>query len=148
MSTHRNWIAVASAEHVQRGRTAGFIQVCHGKSAPLRRIRPDDLVVCYSPTRSFRGSDRLRAFTAIGIVRADEPYQVDMGHGFHPFRRNVTWFDAHEAAIAPLLDVLDFTAGKTRWGGALRFGLLAITDHDFSCIADAMGAASSTRKAS
>ena len=142
MSGRRNWIVVASAEHVQRGRTAGFIQACHGKSAPLRRIRPDDRVVCYSPTRSFRGSDRLQAFTAIGIVRADEPYQVDMGSGFQPFRRNVTWFNAHEAAIAPLLEALELTAGKARWGGALRFGLLAISDHDFACIADAMGAAS------
>lgn len=148
MSAHRNWIVVASAEHVQRGRTADFIQVCHGKSGPLRRIRQGDHVVCYSPTRSFRGSDRLQAFTAIGVVRADDAYQVDLGNGFQPFRRNVKWFDAHEAAIAPLLDALEFTAGKARWGGALRFGLLAISDHDFSCIADAMGAASTTRLAS
>jgi hypothetical protein len=33
----RNWIAVASAEHAQRGRSEGFMQVCHGKAAPLRR---------------------------------------------------------------------------------------------------------------
>ena len=142
MSTQRNWIAVASAEHVQRGRTAGFMQVCHGKSGPLRRIRPNDHVVYYSPTRSFRGRDTLQAFTAIGIVQPDEAYQVDMGNGFQPFRRNVTWFNAREAAIAPLLDALEFTAGKARWGGALRFGILAISDHDFTCIADAMGAAS------
>lgn len=142
MSTHRNWIAVASAEHVQRGRATGFIQVCHGKASPLRRVQPGHHVVCYSPTRSFRGGDRLQAFTAIGVVQSGEPYQVDMGNGFHPFRRNVTWFDAREAAIAPLLDALAFTAGRTRWGAPLRFGLLAISDPDFACIADAMGAVS------
>ena len=35
----RHWIAVASAEHVRLGRTQGFMQVCHGKAAPLRRMR-------------------------------------------------------------------------------------------------------------
>ncbi|MFI4997730.1 MAG: EVE domain-containing protein, partial [Hyphomicrobiales bacterium] len=74
-----NWIAVASAEHVGRGRAAGFMQVCHGKAAPLRRIRPGDRVAYYSPTTEFRGTDRLQAFTAIGIVREGEPYRVDMG---------------------------------------------------------------------
>ena len=35
----QNWIAVASAEHVRRGRADGFMQVCHGKGGPLARIR-------------------------------------------------------------------------------------------------------------
>ena len=29
---------------------AGFMQVSHGKAAPLRRIRPGDGVAYYSPT--------------------------------------------------------------------------------------------------
>src|ERR1700722_19285540 len=45
----KNWIAVASAEHVRLGRSDGFMQVSHGKSAPLRRIEPGDRVVFYSP---------------------------------------------------------------------------------------------------
>ena len=49
-----NWIAVASAEHVRRGREGGFMQVCHGKAAPLRRIQPGDGVVYYSPTGGIR----------------------------------------------------------------------------------------------
>ena len=36
----RYWIAVASADHVARGVAGGFMQVCHGKRAPLARIRP------------------------------------------------------------------------------------------------------------
>lgn len=31
----KSWVAVASAEHVQKGREQGFMQVCHGKGAPL-----------------------------------------------------------------------------------------------------------------
>jgi len=46
----QNWIAVASAEHVRRGQSEGFMQVCHGKAAPLRRVRPGNRVVYYSPT--------------------------------------------------------------------------------------------------
>ncbi|MBY0464817.1 MAG: EVE domain-containing protein, partial [Burkholderiales bacterium] len=48
----RNWIAVASADHARRGRdemTPGFMQVCHGKCAPLKRMRPGDRVAYYAP---------------------------------------------------------------------------------------------------
>jgi hypothetical protein len=138
--TRHNWIAVASAEHVQIGRDAGFMQVCHGKATPLRRVQPDDRIIYYSPTQTFRGGDKLQAFTAVGVVQAGDPYQVDMGDGFCPFRRTVRWLAAHAAPIAPLLATLEFTAGKRSWGRALRFGLLAISEHDFACVADAMGA--------
>jgi len=66
---------------------------------------------------------------------------VDFGFdGFCPFRRDVIWLDVHEAAIAPLLDRLEFAAGVRNWGSRLRFGLLAISDHDLSVIAKAMRA--------
>ncbi|MBZ9720832.1 EVE domain-containing protein [Mesorhizobium sp. AD1-1] len=134
------WIAVASAEHVRRGRTAGFMQVNHGKAAPLRRVKPGDGVVYYSPTTVLGEKDGLQAFTAIGIVQEGEPYQGDMGAGFTPFRRDVAWAKAEEAPIKPLLDRLDFTAAKSNWGYQLRFGLFEIGDHDFRVIAEAMGA--------
>lgn len=138
MSEH--WVAVASAEHVRRGRTEGFMQVCHGKAVPLRRMMPGDGVVYYSPTITFGGKDRLQAFTAIGTVRDGSPYRADMGGGFLPFRRDVNWQVASEAAIQPLLDALDFTAGKRNWGYQLRFGLFSISAHDFGVIARAMQA--------
>jgi hypothetical protein len=134
------WLAVASADHVRRGRREGFMQVSHGKAAPLRRIRPGDGVVYYSPSTVQGEKDGLRSFTAIGLVRAGEPYQGDMGGGFLPFRRDVDWADASEAPIAPLLDRLELTAGKQNWGYQLRFGLLKIGEADFAVIASAMGA--------
>lgn len=136
----RNWLAVASAEHVRMGREAGFMQVCHGKTAPLRKVNPGDRIVYYSPTVEFRGKGKLQAFTAIGVVKAGEPYAFDMGGGFRPFRRDVAWFESHEAPILPLLEVLDFTAGQQNWGYQLRFGLFAISDLDWHLIAAAMGA--------
>ena len=136
----KNWIAVASAEHVRLGRSQGFMQVSHGKAAPLRRIRSGDRVVFYSPTEAFRGKDRLRAFTAIGIVKEGGPYQAEMGGGFSPFRRDVAWQAAKETPIEPLLEQLEFTSGKRNWGYQLRFGLFEISDVDMSRIAQAIGA--------
>ncbi len=135
-----NWIAVVSGEHVQRGRAAGIMQVCHGKASALRRVSAGDRVALYSPTLTFRGKDRLRAFTALGIARDGEAYQFDMGGGFRPFRRDMDWFDTRDAPIQPLLDVLDFTAGNRNWGYKLRFGLFSISGHDMQAIAEAMTA--------
>ena len=134
----KHWIAVASAEHARRGK-AGFMQVNHGKAAPLKRIHPGDGVAYYSPTVSFGGKDKLQAFTLIGRVKEGDIYQGEMGD-WVAHRRDVDWADAHDAPIAPLLDHLDFTAGKTNWGYQLRFGLFEISEHDFELIAQAMGA--------
>jgi hypothetical protein len=133
------WIAVASAEHARRGK-AGFMQVNHGKAAPLRRISPGDGVAYYSPTTTFGGKDKLQAFTLVGRVKDGDIYAGEMG-GWTAHRRDVDWHDATDAPIAPLLDRLDFTKGKTNWGYQMRFGLFEVTEHDFTLVAEAMGAA-------
>lgn len=135
----RSWIAVASAEHVAIGRQGGFMQVCHGKVMPLRRIQPGDRVVYYSPVSEFGSKHALQAFTALGTVLTGEPYQVQMGEDFFPFRRDVLWLDAEIAPIRPLLDTLEFTRGKRNWAYPLRFGLLEISTADLRLIATAMG---------
>jgi EVE domain len=134
-----NWIAVASANHVAIGRAEGFAQVNHGKSAPLRRMAAGDLLAYYSPVTTYGGTDRLQAFTALGRIRPGEPYQGQMGEGFTPFRRDVDWLPATQAAIAPLLERLEFTQGRRNWGYAFRFGLFSVSDADMSRIAAAMG---------
>jgi hypothetical protein len=136
MSAH--WLAVASADHVRIGRAEGFMQVNHGKAGPLRRLRPGDGIVYYSPTEVYGVKGQLRSFTAIGVIKDGEPYQGDMGSGFRPYRRDVAWFDGVEAPIAPLLDRLDLTAGNRNWGYKLRFGLIEISAADFRRIAAAM----------
>jgi len=136
-----NWIAIASAEHVRIGRAAGFMQVNHGKLAPLRRIHPGDRVVYYSPSEVLRKPDGLQSFTAIGEVLNNEPYQASMHGGkFHPYRRDVDWFEARETPIRPLLDHLEFTQGKQNWGYQMRFGLFKISPRDMGLIADTMQA--------
>ncbi|MGN6766405.1 MAG: EVE domain-containing protein [Rhizobiaceae bacterium] len=134
------WIGVASAEHVRRGRAEGFMQLGHGKEAPLRRLRPGDGIVYYSPTTTFGVKDGLQSFTAIGTEAEAGPYRAEMGDGFRPFRRNVRWAGAWETPIKPLLGGLQFAAGAANWGRKLRFGLLSISEEDFRLIARAMQA--------
>lgn len=134
----RNWIAVASAEHVRIGRRGGFMQVCHGKAAPLKRLRGGDGVAYYSPTEVFQASQKLQAFTAIGVVRDRDPYRATVSGNFHPYRRDVQWHPAAEAPIRPLATELAFMA-KRNWGYQLRFGLFEISAEDMALIAAAMG---------
>lgn len=136
----RNWIAVASADHVALGRAGGYMQVGHGKRAPLARLRPGDCVVYYSPAQQFGAREPLQAFTAIGQVLGGEPYAFDMGGGFVPFRRNVAFVAAQPAAIRPLLDALAFAQPRAQWGAKFRYGLFSIDDADLLRIARAMQA--------
>ncbi len=134
------WLAIASADHVQRGRAEGFMQVCHGKSAPLRRLKQGDGVIYYSPATTMGGKDRLQSFTAQGVISNDAVYQVDMGQGFLPYRRNVQWNETMIIPIRPLLDKLELTRGKSNWAYPFRFGLLELSEQDFTLIAVAMAA--------
>ena len=138
----KNWIAVASAEHARRGRdemVPGFMQVGHGKLAPLKRIQPADRVAYYAPAETFGAKDKLQSFVSIGIVQPGEPYAFDMG-GFVPYRRNVAYVPAMETPILPLLDQFEFVEDRSRWGYNFRFGLFAISDQDMRTIAQAMNA--------
>lgn len=135
----RYWVAVASADHVARGYAGGFMQVCHGKEGPLKRIKPNDVVVYYSPTFIFQAKDPCQSFTALGYVVSSTPYQVTMTEQFMPYRHDVTWVSQQHCAIRPLLSVLSFTKDNPRWGYQFRFGLFEITYEDMRLIAHNMG---------
>ncbi len=136
----KNWIAVASAEHARRGRdemAPGFMQVGHGKLAPLKRVMPGDRLAYYSPTITFGVQDKFQSFVSLGIVQPGEPYAFDMG-GFVPYRRNVEYLKSKEASILPLLDDFEFVENRSHWGYKFRFGLFTISDPDMRVIARAM----------
>jgi hypothetical protein len=138
-----NWIAVASAEHARRGcaqPAQGYMQVCHGKRAPLQRVAPGDRVAYYSPALTMGGKDKLQCFVSIGVVRPGAPYEFDAGGGFMPFRRDVAYVPSNEASILPLLDELEFVEDRSRWGYPFRFGLFKVSEHDMARIAVAMRA--------
>ena len=138
-SPNQFWIGVVSREHVQRGVEGGFIQLNHGKKAPLQRLQAGDGVVMYSPRTSYPDGQPLQHFTAIGIVATGEIYQVEMSEDFKPYRVDVNFLKVEETPIKPLVERLSFIRSKTHWGAAFRFGYVKIPAQDFELIARAMG---------
>jgi hypothetical protein len=132
------WIGVACKEHVKNGVKLGICQFCHGKSAPAKRPSCGDFVIYYSSKVTMNGVELCQQFTAIGEVIDDAPYQVDMGGGFKPFRRNVRYFDAMDVDIRPLIPILPFIKNKTSWGYVFRYGFLEIDQESFLIIAEKM----------
>ena len=145
MAERNFWIGVVSRAHVQLGVKGGFIQLNHGKKAPLSRFRAGDGLAIYSPRTSYPDGEPLQAFTAIGSVVSGEVYQVEMTPDFKPYRVDVKFAACREAPIRPLIDKLSFITSKTHWGAAFRFGQLKVGAEDFALIADAMGASSLAR---
>lgn len=136
----RYWVNTISREHVQRGIAGGFTQADHGKNTRLKRLAKGDRIVFYSPRTEFRGGEPLQAFTAIGEITDDEPYQVTMTPDFHPWRRRVAFSPCTEAPVQPLIADLTFIKNKTQWGFPFRRGLFEISEDDFRLIASAMDA--------
>lgn len=135
------WVAVASREHVLRGKKEGFTQVCHGKQNPLKRLQPGDWIVYYSPTEIFGQKRPCRKFTAIGQIKDKEPYQCKMSDDFIPWRRDVNFLQAKEVEIHPLINDLSFIKNKKQWGFIFRYGLFSIPYNDFKLIVSGMGVA-------
>jgi predicted RNA-binding protein len=132
------WIAVISKDHTRKGRDGGFMQACHGKQSPLKRMKQNDWVVFYSPKESMSSDVKCQAFTAIGQAIDDKVYQFAMTDTFHPFRRKIKFNDCRETSILPLIDKLDFITNKKSWGYPFRFGFFEIKERDFNVIQSKM----------
>lgn len=137
-ATRQAWIGVVSREHVQRGVAGGFIQLNHGKKAPVQQLRAGDRIAMYSPRTAYPHGAPLQCFTAIGVVTSGELYQVEMAPDFHPWRVDVEFAACREARIQSLIERLSFIRRKTHWGAAFRFGYLKVSADDFALIASAM----------
>ena len=134
MQKPKYWIAVVSKEHTMRGVSGGYMQVCHGKPAPLKRMKTNDWIIVYSPKLSMDGEEKCQAFTAIGQTTDEDVYQFQMTKNFIPFRRNIKFQDCEETSILPLIEKLEFIQNKSRWGYPFRFGFFEINEHDFNLI--------------
>ncbi|MBI3519388.1 MAG: EVE domain-containing protein [Bacteroidetes bacterium] len=128
------WIVVVSKDHCTRGVSGGFIQACHGKQAPLKRMKQGDWVIIYSSKMTMNGTEKCQAFTAIGQVMDEDVYQFRMTENFVPFRRNIKFYDCHEISILPLINELEFVINKQSWGYPFRYGFLEIKEKDFELI--------------
>ncbi|MEI1278775.1 EVE domain-containing protein [Leptospira venezuelensis] len=135
----RYWIIVASKEHSLLGMSQGIVQACHGKKAPLARMKKGDWVLVYSSKEIFGAKTPYRKFTSLGQIDDDSVYPFQMSPDFCPFRRNVKYFPVQEADIFPLIDSLEFIQNKKSWGFPFRFGILEIGPEDFGLISQRMG---------
>jgi len=100
----RYWINTVSRDHVIFGKKHGFIQANHGKESPLKRLKPGDMMLYYSPKTSLVNGDSLKSFTAIATVTDNTVYQARMNDDFKPFRKNATYEDCNAVSIEPLVD--------------------------------------------
>lgn len=138
MRPTKYWIIVASKNHTNVGKELGIAQACHGKATPLKRMQKGDFVIYYSNKEEFGKTTVCQQFTAIGQVKDDEVYQVEMSPDFFPFRRNISYFESQDISILPLIPLLDFIPNKKSWGYPFRFGILEIGENDFKLIASQM----------
>jgi hypothetical protein len=104
-----------------------------------------DGVVFYSPKIRFENSktkdNTLQAFTAIGEIKGEALYQVEMTKDFTPWRKDVLFYAFNkEASILPLVPKFKFITNKEKWGAAFRYGFLQIQKEDFDLIYANMGA--------
>lgn len=132
------WIIVASKDHVKTGIAEGIAQACHGKASPLKRMRPGDFVIYYSGKETFGQQKACQQFTAIGQVKDEEVYQVELSPDFCPYRRNIAFFPNRDISVRPLIEDLNFIRNKARWGYPFRYGILEIDQVDFELIAEQM----------
>ncbi len=132
------WIAVVSKDHVTKGVEGGFAQAGHGKSAPLKKMKQGDWLIYYSPKMSLRGEEKCQSFTAIGVVKDDRIYTVEMSKDFVPNRRDIDYKKCKEVSILPLIGKLSFITDKKHWGYPFRFGILEIKKPDFDLISGLM----------
>ncbi len=136
----RHWVNTVSREHVEIGRGGGFTQADHGAATRLRRLRPGDGLVFYSPRTQLRAGEPLQRFTAIGRVVGEALYQVDVSESWRPWRLAVEFLPCSEADARPLVGRLSFVSDPQRWGLPFRRGLFEVPAGDFALIAAAMGA--------
>ncbi len=125
------WVGVASREHVRAAVEGAFCQLSHGKQGPVRKLKRGDHLVFYSPRERLGGGKPVQAFTALGQILDDAPFQVRQDNAVHPFRRKVHYLDVKEASIHSLLEELSFTQGRSSWGMAFRRGTFKISQQDF-----------------
>lgn len=131
MDNARSWVVVASKNHVQTEVEGDFIQVCHRKASPLKRLKVNEWVIYYSPKLEFGTQQKCQAFTAIGQVIGNEVYNYDIGDGFILYRRNVQFCNCGEIPRLPLIPYLNFIKNQHEQGYRFKFSFLEISRPDF-----------------
>jgi hypothetical protein len=129
--TIKYWVGVASKEHVDVGVKEGFCQVCHGKKAPLSRMKKGDKIIYYSPKKSLNSTVPYQKIVAVGTILDDIVYEYEMFPNFIPFRRNVL-YEVNLEEVS--LEILKNLPGWKDYRSKLRFGHFEISKEFFVAI--------------
>lgn len=135
------WVCVVSKEHALRGINGEFVQACHGKRAPLARMKSGDCVTFYCPNLTFLGKEKYQKFLGFGTVKTGQVYQFQMSDDFIPFRLDVEFTpnsDQLSVNVYELIEKLEFIKDKRHWGFMFRFGHFEISQHDYELIVNKM----------
>ena len=114
------WVGVVSENHVKRGVTGGFCQVCHGKGGPLKRMKKGDYLLYYSPKVDLDSDQKLQAFTAVGKI---------------PFRRDVEYYKS--VRPCPIGTARQHPDWKT-YASQLRYGHFEVSRDFFMYVFNSM----------
>ena len=129
------WIGVASKDHVELGVAGVFCQLCHGKSAPLNRMKEGDWLIYYAPKKSLKTKEPCQEFIALGQILQGEAYPFEMAPGFIPDRKDIDFLKNIQSV--PLKAVANFPLWQV-YRSRLRFGHFQIPEELFNFITAGM----------
>ncbi len=129
------WVSVVSKEHALRGIEGGFMQACHGKAAPLKRMKAGDWFMFYCPATTMGGVIKVQKFLGLGKVKNDDTYQFEMTPEFCPFRRDIEFIQNAESIESAPISTLKELSIKSK----LRFGFFELPGVDFAMVLNSMG---------
>ncbi len=128
---HRMQVAIAARE--------GFVAFGHGKRSLVDSLSPGDTVIYYAP-RTEPDGDPVQAFVAHATVTGETARPRDYGARGTGWVRDADYDTVREVPVRPMLDELEFLAGRRKnWGMAFRGGRFSIGEADYARIARAMG---------
>ncbi|WP_086313468.1 hypothetical protein A5821_000973 [Enterococcus sp. 7F3_DIV0205] len=129
------WIGVASKDHVTLGVAGGFCQLCHGKSAPLNKMKAGDWLIYYAPKQSLKTKEPCQEFVAIGQILPGVAYSFEMSPDFIPVRKDIKFIE--NIKPVPLQALADLPLWQ-EYRSRLRFGHFQIPKELFDFIASGM----------
>src|SRR6266446_9906593 len=135
------------AEHLSRLRrrlygAAAPPASCRSATARRRRCGASSRATVSPATRphwNFAAATSARRLRRSASCATGNPIEAPRRGIFPPIAATSPWLETCDAAITPLLDALELSAGRRNWGYQFRFGLFRISEHDMRTIANAMG---------
>ena len=132
------FVGLAERVHVDMMRSDGVVVLGIKNDAGMRRTKPGDRVVYYSPKEAPDGAP-LRSFTGLAEVVGVTPFEWP-GENPTIWARRADWIGhAKDVPIKLLLESLDFIKNPANWGFYLRGSYRKIGGRDYARISEAMG---------